>query len=65
MKQEFDKLHSRLSRIEGKLDDHLERLSKNENDIHWIRGHLKIATGFVLSIITAVVAAYVKFMGDR
>jgi ribosome-associated translation inhibitor RaiA len=48
----------RFDRLEVKLDNHLERLSKAEVSIEWMRGHLKISTTFLLTLIGAALAAY-------
>jgi hypothetical protein len=48
----YSDLSPRLERIEAKLDDHLERVARNEQDISWLRGHLKIATSLVLAVIS-------------
>lgn len=47
----FDDLGSRLDRIETKLDNHLERVTKAESDISWLRGHVKLATAIFLAIV--------------
>jgi len=55
-------LDHRFDRIEDKIDDHLARISKAEEAIIWMKGHLKIATGFMLSIATAILTAYFKYL---
>jgi Holliday junction resolvasome RuvABC endonuclease subunit len=56
LKQHLD---SRLDRLEGKLDDHLERISKAEASIEWLRGHAKIVTTLILTALSgAVIAAW-------
>ena len=52
----LEAINDRLGRIESKLDDHLERVSKAEVSINWIQGHLKIATAIVLSAISGMAA---------
>ena len=56
-------LDSRLDRIEDKLDNHLGRISKAEEAIMWMKGHLKIATTFFLTIVSGLAAAYLKLLG--
>lgn len=56
-------LDKRLDRIEDKIDNHLERISKAEEAIMWMRGHLKIATTFFLTIVSGLAAAYLKLLG--
>jgi Holliday junction resolvasome RuvABC endonuclease subunit len=45
---------SRFDRLETKIDSHLERLSKAEVAIEFIRGHLKISTAIALGIAGAL-----------
>ena len=47
----LEALAARLDRIEAKLDDHLERVSKAEKDIEWLRGHLRISTAVFLAVV--------------
>ena len=48
----------RFDRLEDKLDNHLERLTRAEEAIVWMRGHLKISTTFILTLIGSAIAAY-------
>lgn len=57
----LDALDSRLSRIEDKLDNHLDRVSKAElevastkKDIEWMRGHLRVASVIALGVASAL-----------
>lgn len=49
------KLDERLDRIEQKLDNHLERVTRAETSINWIQGHLRVATAILISFIGAAV----------
>lgn len=51
---------ARFDRVENKIDDHLARLSKAEEAIVWIRGHLRISTGVFLSVVTALILYYLN-----
>lgn len=51
----------RFDRLEVKLDDHLGRLSKAEEAIEWMKGHLKISTTFVLALVASALAAYFRW----
>lgn len=52
-------LDTRLDKLEDKLDNHLERISKAEVAIEWLRGHVKIGVTLLLSALTGlVIAAY-------
>ena len=55
-------LDGRFDRIEDKLDNHLDRLSKAEEAIEWTKGHLKISTTFVLGTISTIIVAYFKYL---
>ncbi len=50
----LDAIGTRLDRIETKLDDHLQRVTKAESDINWIRGHLRISTAIFLAVVGAM-----------
>lgn len=54
----FDALDSRLDRVEYKLDSHLERLSKAEASIEWLRGHAKIVTTVILTVAGFIATLY-------
>lgn len=56
----FDGLDGRLERVESKLDSHLERLSKAEASIEWLRGNAKIITIIVLSMAGYFATAYLE-----
>lgn len=49
---------SRFDRVENKIDNHLERLSKAEESIIWIRGHLKISTSLFMAVVLAAILTY-------
>lgn len=51
IRPEIDRIQNQLDRIETKLDGHLERVSKLEQDVNWLRGHLQVATAIVISVI--------------
>lgn len=46
----FDNLDHKFERIESKLDNHLDRLSRAEASIEWLRGNVKVITIIVLSV---------------
>lgn len=64
-RQLLDALDERLDRIELKLDDHLERVSKAETSINWIQGHLKVATTILLSFIGATITYFINKFGGQ
>lgn len=55
-------LDNRIDRLETKLDDHLDRISKAEESIHWLKGHVKISISVLLAFITGLVGAFYKFI---
>lgn len=65
----LDALDSRLSRIEDKLDNHLDRVSKAElevastkRDVEWMRGHLKMASIIALGVMGALGTLLLKLL---
>lgn len=62
LKQHLD---TRLDKLEGKLDNHLERISKAEVSIDWLRGHVKISTTFVLSALTGLALAVYQLITNK
>jgi len=57
---------SRLQRIEDKLDSHLERMTRAESNIEWLRGHVKIATAVFISAVGGLAAIVIKLViGSR
>jgi len=59
LKEHLDK---RFDRIENKIDNHLERISKAEESLIWMKGHLKVATTFIVTLASAAIAAYFKYI---
>ena len=58
--------NSRLQRIEDKLDSHLERMTRAESNIEWLRGHVKIATAVFISAVGGLATVVMKLiMGSR
>lgn len=58
----FDRLEARFDSHEAKLDNHLERLSKAEEAILWLRGHVKIVTAVGISVAGGLVSIVAKFL---
>lgn len=52
----------RFDSLENKLDGHLERLSKAETSIEWIRGHVRIVTTFAVAIGGAIVSYFLAIL---
>lgn len=49
-------LDHRLDRIETKLDDYHSRLSKAEEALVWMQGHLKLVTAVGIALVGSVLA---------
>lgn len=58
-------LDTRLDRIEEKLGDHLERISKAEEAITWIKGHLKISVSLLLAALSGVTGALYQYLSHK
>lgn len=58
----FDTVESKILNLENKIDNHLERVSRNEEAIRWLKGHVKIvtilATGIVVAIIPLIINGF-------
>jgi len=57
----FDRLEARFDAHETKLDNHLERLSKAEEAILWLRGHVKLVTAIGISVAGTVISVLAKY----
>jgi archaellum component FlaC len=44
-------IDTRFDSLEGKLDNHLDRISRNEEAINWLKGHVRIVTTVVVTVI--------------
>ena len=53
-------LDNRLDRLEDKLDDHLERISKAEEAIVFIKGHIQIVVTFTLATVGTAIAWWIN-----
>lgn len=50
----------RLSKIEAKLDKHLEKTVRNEQDTAWIKGYIKFSITAIISLTVGIVTALLK-----
>lgn len=59
----FDGLDRKLERVEAKLDNHLDRLSRAEASIEWLRGNVKIVTTIILATAGFFAVAFFNYLG--
>jgi hypothetical protein len=58
----FDGLDRKLERVEAKLDNHLERLSRAEASIEWLKGNVRIVTTIILTVAGFLAAALFNYV---
>lgn len=56
-----DHLDGRLDKLEGKLDNHLERISRAETSIEWLKGHSKISLTVLISVLGYLLTQFFTF----
>lgn len=54
------RINNRLDKIEEKLDVNLERVSKLETNLSWVKGSLKTTLAFVLSLTIGLVTTFLR-----
>lgn len=54
-REEFDRVHQKLDRIDTKLDDFAGAVVEAKRDIHWISGHLKVVTAIGVAVISGII----------
>lgn len=59
---EMQQLKDQLDRIEEKLDSHLERISKAETSIEWIRGSIRVGVSLLLSAVVGGAGAIYHYV---
>lgn len=55
-------LDGRLDKIEDKLNNHLERISKSETSIEWLKGHLKLSLSLLLAALSGMAGAIYQYV---
>lgn len=55
-----DHIDNRMDKFDNKLDNHLERLSKTEEAISWLKGHVKVSTTILITFIGLMITAYLQ-----
>lgn len=53
--KKIDDVHQDVRELRHDVKTHLDRLSAAEVSIEWLRGHLKISTGLLLSIVSGII----------
>ena len=53
-------IHTDVKALHTKLDNHLERISKAEESITWIKGHIKVVTTLGVAAILSLVGFFIK-----
>lgn len=55
-----DHIDSRMDKLEVKLDNHLERISKVESEVNFLRGSIKYSLTAVITIIGSMISWYLS-----
>ena len=58
--QRFDRLEDKIDGIDIKLDNHLGRLSKAEEAILWLKGHVKFTLSVAVAVIGILITAIIQ-----
>lgn len=59
---QLNRIEDRLDRIETKLDNQLERVTRTEESIVTIRGQVKTIITIIISVASALGAAAIKLL---
>ena len=58
--QLIDHMDHRLDKIEAKLDSHLERVTRNEEGLESVRGHIKLIMSVLLAVVSAAITGIIR-----
>lgn len=58
----LDKIEDSVRYLDQKLDNHLERISKAEASIEWIRGHLKVSVSILIAALIGMAGALYNYL---
>lgn len=61
MDERFDRVEVKLDKVIQRLDTHLERLTRAEESIIFIKGHLK----FTLSLAIAIIGSLAGYLINK
>ena len=65
MSKQLDRIEAKVVEMDHKLDTHLERLSKAETSIEWLKGSAKVVFTVILTALTGAVGLLFKYFGDN
>lgn len=65
MLDDFGRIEQRLDRIEGKLDNHLERVAKVEEAVEGMRGHIRLILSAITAVVTTGIMVLVQLIKGR
>lgn len=51
-------IDTRLDKLEGKLDDHMQRITKVETEVSFLRGSIKYGLTIVVTIVGSIVSYF-------
>lgn len=53
-------IRNRLERIENKIDSYLYLSNKNETDLKWVKGYIKVSVSLITAILGGLVTTILK-----
>lgn len=62
MQESLDRIEKKIDKIDIKIDDHIGRISKLEESVIWLKGHVKITVTISLTIIGALAGLLGKIL---
>lgn len=57
-----DHLDGRLNKLETKIDNHIERISRTEESVAWLKGHAKVVTTLIMAALTWMAGALYTYL---
>lgn len=58
--KQMDRIEDKLISIENKLNNHLDRLSKAESSIEWLKGFTRVGVTFLLAALGSAIGYIFK-----
>lgn len=55
LKEQLTRIENKVDKLDGKLDNHLSRISTLEEAMHWMKGHVKILTALGTTIVSGLI----------